>query len=146
MALTPTTYDTVSDFTQIATTAQPSRTYKVRFDNSPSSGMLDGLEAVKQSIFCILTTERFIYEMFSFNYGVEIQNKIGRVPSSWILGDLKDTITDALLQDDRILSVYDFQYAIDSGIIYLAFRVETTEGEVECGLTWSGEGTEVEIV
>lgn len=146
MALTPTAYTAESEPDAFIAAKQPSRTYRVNFDNKPSSGMLTGLEAVKQSIFCILSTERFVYEMFSFNYGVEVQATIGQVPDSWILGDLKDTITEALMQDDRIEAVYDFKYSVSGGNIVLAFRVDSTEGETEGGLVWYGAQQEVNVV
>ena len=40
---------------------QPTRTYRLNLDGRPSNGMIDGLEAMKQAIYLILSCERFSY-------------------------------------------------------------------------------------
>ena len=34
---------------------QPTRTYRLNFDGRPSNGMIDGLEAMKQAVYLILS-------------------------------------------------------------------------------------------
>ena len=64
----PTLYgdDLTADFTL---RTQPTRTYRLNFGGKPSTGMLDGQEAMKQTIFMILHSERYAHEIFSWNYG-----------------------------------------------------------------------------
>lgn len=40
-------------------------------------GMWRGIEAVKQSVFCILNTERFEHIVYSWNYGREFTDLYG---------------------------------------------------------------------
>ena len=41
---------------------QPNRTYSL-----VTGGVIDGLDAVKQAIYCILNTERYEYLIYSWN-------------------------------------------------------------------------------
>src|SRR5690606_27931875 len=51
---------------------QPSRTYKLEFARGRVAGMTDGLDAIKQAVYKILQTDRFRYEIYSFDYGHEL--------------------------------------------------------------------------
>lgn len=84
------------------------KTYQVDFINQKITGMIDGIESLKQSISFILNTERYENIIYSWNYGVEFQNLIGK-DYDFILGDLKRRIEEALLQDDRIIAIEDFE-------------------------------------
>ena len=84
------------------------KTYQVDFINQKITGMIDGIESLKQSISFILNTERYENIMYSWNYGVEFQNLIGK-DYDFILGELKRRIEEALLQDDRIIAIEDFE-------------------------------------
>ena len=99
----------------------PSKTYRLNVmgvsDNTEGieikriSGMLDGLEAVKQTIFCILNTERFDCLIYSWNYGVELNGLFGK-SLGVAKSKLKKRIREALTRDDRILSVDAFHLPI----------------------------------
>ena len=142
----PTLPDVSTDFSESAVTLvpYPTKTYRLNFDGSASKGMIDGIEAMKQAIFLCLSTERFQYEMFSWNYGVEIAEKLGQIPNDWIRLQLKKTVTEALMQDDRITAVTNFQYAYNKNkTLYMSFNVETSEGNIESSLAWWGASWEV---
>ena len=61
-------------------TTLPSRTLKINHDNLTISGTIDEIEAVEQAVFLILTTERYFWLIFSWNYGVELHDLIGKDP------------------------------------------------------------------
>lgn len=113
----------------------PTKTYRVDFNSGIIKGFVDGREAVKQTIFFILNTERIWHEIYSWNYGVETVNLIG-LPAELIQARLKNTITDALMQDDRITSVGDFSFTSDKGKTRVEFTVESSEGDIETGWTF----------
>ena len=143
MALTPTGYDeapyTTEDTISMAA-AYPTNTYRVNFDNKASTGRLDSIEALKQTIYCILTTERCRYPIYSTDYGVELQDLIGQPVNTVTLAKMQETITEALTQDDRISYVRDFEYRIiDDKALSIRFSVGTALGEVESALTWCPE-------
>ena len=128
--------DLLQDFT---VEIQPTRTYRLNFSGGRSSGMLTGLEAMKQAILLILHTERYKYEMYSWNYGTELSSLIGESFSPHLQVRIQSVIEKALLADDRILSVGDFQFSKEGKEAYLVrFSAETTQGNVESEFTWEG--------
>ena len=93
---------------------------------------IDGLEAVKQAIYLILSIERYDYIIYSWNYGVELKNLFGK-PLSYVLPEIKRRVTEALLQDQRIKGVDNFSFETKRGIVYASFTVHTIYGNVESG-------------
>ena len=135
----PTEYndDLIQDF-EIET--QPTRTYALRFDGYPSSGgKLDGIEAMKQSLFLALQTERFRYAIYSWNYGVEMQNLLGESMSPYLQARIQKAIEDALMADDRVLAVESFTFSKERHVLRVTFTVETTEGDIESEFEFGGE-------
>lgn len=107
---------------------QPSRTYKLNMENNTiSGGYVDGVEALKQAIYKILNTERFDYLIYSWNYGVEIKKLIGE-HTSFAIPELERVITEAIMQDDRIEDVTDFEFIINKNIVTVKFKVISIEG------------------
>lgn len=138
--------DTYDDLSQGFDVKEPAtKTYRLNFDGSPSSGMLDGLEAAKQAIFLILRTERFAHEMYSWNYGVELEDNLGRPNTLLLQAKIKGAIEEALLQDSRVQSVDDFVFSKSGTGMSVSFVVSTTEGNVASELMWSGSSLEVVI-
>ncbi len=148
MALTPTGYDTITTEDAVSmSAAYPTKTYRVNFDNRSSAGMLDGLEALKQTIYCILTTERCRYPIYSTDYGVGLRELIGQPINTITIAKIQEAITEALTQDDRISDVYNFDYQLaDDTALSVRFSIETSIGELTGGLTWWGDKWEVKDV
>ena len=118
---------------------QPSRTYKLNIESDTiSGGYVDGLDALKQAIYKILNTERFDYLIYSWNYGVEIKNLIGE-HKSYAIPEIERVIKEALLQDDRIEDVTDFEFEtnnkkdneINKNDVIVKFKVTSVEGVAE---------------
>lgn len=107
-----------------------SRTYGLNIENNTITGYCDGIEAIKQGIYCILNTERFDYLIYSWNYGVELKNLIGE-HHTYVIPELERLITEALMQDDRIQDVVDFEVENKKNIVNVKFKVITTVGNVE---------------
>ena len=93
---------------EITETTYPNRTYKVNIEKSRINGYTDDLDAVVQSIYFILSTERYKYIIYSWDYGVELFNLIGK-PMPYVMAELPRRITEALIQDNRIKDVVDFE-------------------------------------
>ncbi len=110
---------------------QPSLTYKMNMDDGTIRGHTDGLEAVRQAIYKILMTERYQYIMYSWNYGIELLDLYGE-PVTYVCPELKRRITEALLCDDRILSVDNFEFEFPKrGAVFTTFIVHTIFGDVK---------------
>ncbi len=109
---------------------QPTYTYKLNLDNSTIAGFVDELEAMKQAIYLILNIERYEYLIYSWNYGIELNDLYGQ-PIPFVLPELKRRITEALVQDSRILGVDNFSFETNKGKVHTTFTVHTIFGDVE---------------
>ena len=109
---------------------QPTHTYKMNLASELVRGYTDYQEAMKQAIYKILNTERYQYVMYSWNYGIELLDLYGE-PVSYVCPELEHRITEALTWDDRIKSVYNFEFNISKkGEILVTFTAHTVFGDV----------------
>ena len=127
----PTTPKTILGTTEVIKQADmPSKTYRIDFQTGRISGTVDGREAMSQAIGKILRTERFQYLIYSWNYGMEWEQLIGKSRET-ALANLKQQLEAALLQDDRILSITALNVT-DSGrrSLTVSFTANTIFGAV----------------
>lgn len=103
----------------------PSKTW--RLSGNRLQGMIDGVDAVKQSVDYMLSTERFYYDIYSYDYGAEFSGLIGK-DKSYIKADIERVITEAVLQDDRVTGVTDFEITFDRDTANVKFIVITDFG------------------
>ncbi len=109
---------------------QPGFTYKMQAGANVICGYTDGLDAVKQAIYKIIMTERYQYIMYSWNYGIELSDLFGE-PITYVCPELKRRISEALLQDDRIEDVDNFEFDFpQKGVVRVVFTVRTIFGDV----------------
>lgn len=109
---------------------QPTHTYKMNLESGLIRGYADGQEAMKQAIYKILSTERFQYVMYSGNYGIELLDLYGQ-PISYVCPELERRITEALLWDDRVQGVENFEFnSLKKGEIHVTFTAKTIFGDV----------------
>ena len=110
---------------------QPSKTFKMRNDKEVVKGTCDGIEAMKQAIYLALNVERYTCPLVSWSYGVELADLFG-MPTSYCIPEIERRIRDALIVDDRIEKVYDFQFKTPKkGVIFVEFKVDTNVGTIE---------------
>lgn len=138
MALLPDT--SVSDTGTLMETAeiQPNKTYRMKIADEQVAGTLaDKLTAVQQAAYKILNTERYKHVIYSWNYGVELQDLFGK-PIPYVLSEIPRRITEALVQDDRINDVtdYDINYVRDNsqgkrGDVLVKFKIQSIYGDIE---------------
>lgn len=117
--------------TELIVETEPNKNYKMKFEQDSISGYVDELEAMKQVVYKILNTERYEYEIYSWNYGIELKDLIGE-PVSYVVAELERRISEALLQDDRIESVDSFEYDYSKkGVVLVTFQVHTLFGNFD---------------
>lgn len=109
---------------------QPSKTYKMKIKDERIENKVDDLKAVEQACYKILNTERYRYVIYSWNYGVELQNLFGK-PIPYVFAELPRRITEALMQDDRVEEVTNFDLRHNKGDVLAKFTVITKYGEIE---------------
>ena len=106
----------------------PSRTYKV--SNGRIAGYVDELDAMRQSVEKILSTERFAWSIYSDDYGSDVTDLVGE-DIDLINSELERLILEVLSTDDRVVNVEDIlivQVSKDS--ILVNFTVQTVFGNV----------------
>jgi hypothetical protein len=126
MALLP----DISDMTGLAAISQPSKSYQMQIDDERIRGTVDDLAAVEQACYKILNTERYKYVIYSWNYGVELQDLFGK-PLPYVFAELPRRITEALMQDDRVEEVADFELSNNGGDVLAKFTVMTQAGVIK---------------
>lgn len=117
--------------TDLEVKTQPSKDYKLHIERNTINGLCDELEAMKQIIYKILNTERYAYIMYSWNYGIELLDLYGE-PVTYVCPELERRITEALIQDNRIESVDNFEFdTSEKRTVKATFTVHTIFGNVE---------------
>ena len=109
--------------------ALPSRTLKMDHDYHTITGTIDQIQAVEQAVFLILTTERYQWLIFSWNYGVELKDLIGKDPE-FCIPEIERRIREALLQDDRITAVENFEFELSKRKVLTTFTVISIFGGI----------------
>ena len=108
----------------------PSKNYKMQIEHDVINGFCDELEAMKQVIYKILNTERYQHIIYSWNYGIELLDLYGE-PVTYVCPELERRIKEALLQDDRITSVDNFDFElIEKRTVKTTFTVHTIYGGI----------------
>lgn len=100
------------------------------------NGFTDDLDAVAQTVYLILGTERYEFIIYSWDYGVELVDLYGK-PMDYVMSELPRRITEALTQDDRIDNVTDFEFEINGKRLHTTFTVISNLGNIS---------TEMEVV
>lgn len=115
----------------------PTKTYKIEVQGEDEedriNGYTDDFDAIRQSIYLILNTERYTYPVYSWDYGIELVDLIGQ-PMSYVTAELPRRVEEALTQDERILSVKDFEFEMNKKKLHTTFVVVTQSGDIEAEL------------
>ena len=117
----------MSNDLEFAEDSEVTKTYRVLPDKT--QGYVDDIEALQQAIYKVLNTERYEYPIYSFNYGIELENLIGK-DIIYVKIEMKRRIQECLLQDERINSVENFQFNITGDEILCTFDVSSIYGDL----------------
>lgn len=104
------------------------KTYKL--SGGKIEGAVDRLDALKQCIYKVLSTEKYESPIYSFNYGIAWKELIGE-ERPYIRAEMKRMIQEALLQDDRIQEVDGFSFEFDGDTCRCSFSVQSVYGEID---------------
>ena len=123
---------------EITETDYPNRTYEIHHNSDESesdriSGYIEEIEAVKQAVYLILSTERYKHIIYSWDYGVELVDLFGK-PIPYVMAELPRRIKEALIQDNRIEDVVDFTFDKRGRTLTTHFTVVSTAGNLNTEL------------
>ena len=111
----------------------PSRTFRMNHNNLTIIGTIDEIQAVEQAVFLILNTERYEWLIHSWDYGVELHNLIG-IYVEYCIPEIERRVREALLQDDRITAVQNFEFTVSKKKVLTTFTVVSIFGEINAEL------------
>lgn len=119
---------------EIQQASYPTETYKIEHSEQDPpedriNGNTDDLLALQQTIYLILGTERYEHIIYSWDYGVELLDLIGK-PIPYVIAVIPRRITEALTQDNRIEDVTDFEFERNKNKLRVTFVVKSTIGDI----------------
>ena len=113
---------------------QPTKTYKMElYKGNYILGFVDSQKAVEQAIYKIIRTERYKYIIYSWDYGIELEDLFG-MPVEYCIVELERRISEALLQDNRITAVHSFEFDTEKErgtVLIKKFIAETLFGKIQ---------------
>lgn len=110
---------------------QPTRTYRIDPINKRIIGLIDGRDAVLQFIKKVMSTDKYAFEIYDWNYGNELIKLIG-YSYDYVVTRIPNIFREALLVDDRITGVRDFTFQksnIDA--VTVSCVIDTVYGEIQ---------------
>nr|DAO32772.1 MAG TPA: Protein of unknown function (DUF2634) [Caudoviricetes sp.] len=112
----------------------PTKTHRMElYEGDYILGFVDSQKAMEQAIYKIIRTERYKYIIYSWNYGIELEDLFG-MPVEYCVVELERRISEALLQDNRITAVNGFEFDTESErgtVLIKKFVAETVFGEIQ---------------
>lgn len=111
---------------------QPSRTWYIDTETNRIQGEVTGYESVKQAVNIILNVERFRWQIYSPNSGMQWDGLIGQDPG-YVASEMQRRMLDALRMDDRVRGISNFSYTLsnDGDTMTASVTVNTVYGEVQ---------------
>lgn len=109
---------------------EPSKTWIIDRNTNQVKGIGDGLPAMRQLVDVLLNTERYHWQIYTDNFGIETEDLPGN-DQAFIEAELPRRIEDAMSVDDRIEGVENFVFAqTEPGSLLCTFDVNTVFGMV----------------
>ena len=109
----------------------PTNTFLV--EKEQVAGMNEGIEAMRQAVEIMLTTERYDYQIYSENFGVELEDLVGEDPD-YIRATFPEIIRDAFSIDERILREENYKFTVTGDTMTITFDVVTVFGTFSTGV------------
>lgn len=120
--------DLVLDFEEAE--QQKTKTFALNMKENIIAGDVDGVKALRQSIYLMLSIEADQYIIYPYTYGMNTLDLIGK-PSHYVMAVIPERITELLISDDRITNVSDFEFEVDGRKLTVKFVVHSIYGEME---------------
>lgn len=116
---------------QQATGRIPSETYIFDQENKRIlRDKVDKVDAIKQFVSKTMQTNRYENLIYSFFYGFEGELLIGK-QQSFVVTELPRMVREAIVFDDRIITVSDFQVKIVGDQVRASFIVTSIFGQFD---------------
>lgn len=107
---------------------RPTNTFIIDWSSKQIAGTDAGLAAMRQAVEIILKNERFRWQIYSSNFGAELDDLVGE-SFDYIKSEIPRRIEDAFSVDNRITSVDNYVFErTANGDMIVTFDVQTVYG------------------
>lgn len=91
-----------------------------------------GMEAIKQWVRLVLTIDRYVFAQYSWDFGNDLSMLIGQhYDEDYIKSEVKRMIEDALLINEDITEIENFEHNFIDGKLVVGFTLNTVYGSDE---------------
>lgn len=106
--------------------------YEFNFTTGQLTGkILEGKAALKMWIYKALLTKRYIYPIYSWDYGQDLDELIGQgYENDYMKSEVERRIQDCLMINKHIKGCHNFNINLINDSLQINFAVDTTFGEV----------------
>ena len=106
--------------------------YEFEFNNNRLTGkLLEGKAAIKMWIHKALLTKRYIYPIYSWDYGQDLEELIGQgYEHDFIKSEVERRIQDCLMVNEKITKCHSFEVDLINEQLQISFTAETKFGKV----------------
>ena len=119
--------DLILDFEEVQ---EKTKTFGInKSDGKRIAGMIDGLKALEQHIYLTLSVEADQFIIYPYTYGIRTLDLFGK-PYHYVMAIIPERIKEALLDDDRINDVSNFEFEIEANRLTVRFVVYSIYGEL----------------
>lgn len=118
---------------EVAIEEDEKKDWEIDFETGKLTGrIITGLDAIKQWVQLALSTDRYYYPQYSWDFGHEFSDLIGNeYKEDYIQCEIQRILEDALLVNDDILEIKDIECNFENDKLTGRFRIATTYGEGE---------------
>ena len=119
------------NLSEVEIQTMPSQDHRMYLDTQRIHGKCDKLAVMTQVVYKRLATERYQHIIYSWNYGIELQDLFGE-PMSYVIPEVERRIKEALLIDERIEAVDSFEFDTSKrNELVVKFTVHTIFGDID---------------
>lgn len=110
---------------------KPPSDYEIDFSTGKLTGRtITGLDAIKQWVRLVLSTDRYYYGQYAWDHGSELQSLIGKnYDAALVESEVKRMLEDALLVNDDIDDISDLVCEINGDRLTATFTIITPYGK-----------------
>ncbi len=109
------------------------REYEIDFETGQlTGGTVEGKEAVKVWIWLALQTPRYRYYIYTWDYGSDFEELIGRgYTEEYIATETQRMTEDCLLVNEHVQGIKEFSVNMEGSTLTISFVADTIYGEIE---------------
>lgn len=133
MNLLPAYIEDEDEIEELEEEIKPPREYSIDFKTRQLTGeIVEGKEAIKVWIWLVLQTPRYRYYIYTWDYGNEFEDLIGKgYTEEYIEAEAQRMTEDCLLVNENIQSITEFSVNMEGDTLTVSFTANTIYGEIE---------------